>query len=164
MTPASDDTAGVAGTNVSLRAAAATVHETGESGGEDGDPPEWGPVGSTTAAGTAVTASCVTGVGVGAVLAASGVVACGDSTIVGLEATSASEAVTGLAGSVSLAGAAVFEDGSVSGFAVAAADPTGVDREPRCGLPVIVTVRGGFPVETFVGVPASSCAPTELVA
>lgn len=93
-----------------------------------------------------------------------------------LEAPSLSDAVTGFAGSVSLtgsvsvlgwvslAGAAAFEDGSVSGFAVAAEEPTGVDREPRCGLLVIVTVRAGFSVATFVGVPASSWAPTELVA
>lgn len=73
----SDDPAGVVGTNVSLRAAAATVQETGESGGDDGDPPVWGSVRSTTAAGTAVTASCDTAVGVGAVLDASGIVAWG---------------------------------------------------------------------------------------
>src|SRR6188768_3684728 len=46
VTPASDDAAGVVGTNDSLRAAAATVHETGESGGEAGDPPVWESVGS----------------------------------------------------------------------------------------------------------------------
>jgi len=68
-----------------------------------------------------------------------------------------------VSGWVSLAGSAAFEDVSVSGFAVVAAEPTGVEREPRCGLLVIVTVRAGFSVATFVGVAASSCAPTELV-